>query len=299
MAFKISICQCQDTQTPLRSAAVYTKVTISFRSVCCVLKFSWMFILLEESSIPPTCLSQILLRMIGSTVRYFILRCVSLWSAYCVLNSVSELLGETLRKRWLHEEKNMIARTLLIFMLFEAIFISVFVCSWWKKMKRPADLMNSAARITTASPTTGGVTARMTVETTQTRRTAVSIWLLRFSVSPVCSFICAVEALHNLRWWKNWTPRFPSHCFSTPHFTSSAHQLLYLRTLCNVPPLSSRPGSAPSLKHPLIICAVSLRLPSSWYHLLSVIHWARAPFCLGIHHHFLQENFYLLLKCDR
>lgn len=43
-----------------------------------------------------------------------------------------------------------------------------------KKMKRPADLMNSAARITTASQTTGGVTARMTVETTQTRRTAVS-----------------------------------------------------------------------------------------------------------------------------
>ncbi|TKS67473.1 Prolow-density lipoprotein receptor-related protein 1 [Collichthys lucidus] len=46
-----------------------------------------------------------------------------------------------------------------------------------KKMKRPADLMNSAARITTASQTTGGVTARMTAETTQTRRTA--------SLSPV------------------------------------------------------------------------------------------------------------------
>lgn len=49
-----------------------------------------------------------------------------------------------------------------------------------KKMKRPVDLMNSVARITTASQTTGGVTARMTAETTQTRRTAVSIWLLRF-----------------------------------------------------------------------------------------------------------------------
>lgn len=156
--------------------------------------------------------------MIGSTVRYFILRCVSLWSAYCVLNSVSELLGETLRKRWLHEEKNMIARTLLIFMLFEAIFISVFVCSWWKKMKRPADLMNSAARITTASPTTGGATARMTVETTQTRRTAVSIWLLRFAVSPVCSFICAVNALHKPRRWKNWTPGCPSHRYIPPPF---------------------------------------------------------------------------------
>lgn len=177
-----------------------------------------MFILIAESSIPPTCLSRILLRMIGSTVRYFILRCVSLWSAYCVLNSVSELLGETLRKRWLHEEKNMIARTLLIFMLFEAIFISVFVCSWWKKMKRPADLMNSAARITTASPTTGGATARMTVETTQTRRTAVSIWLLRFAVSPVCSFICAVNALHKPRRWKNWTPGCPSHRYIPPPF---------------------------------------------------------------------------------
>lgn len=43
-----------------------------------------------------------------------------------------------------------------------------------KKMKRPADLMNSAARITTAFQTTGGVTARMTAETTQTKRTAVS-----------------------------------------------------------------------------------------------------------------------------
>lgn len=49
-----------------------------------------------------------------------------------------------------------------------------------KKMKRPADLMNSAVRITTASQTTGGVTARMTAETTQTRRTAVSTWLLHF-----------------------------------------------------------------------------------------------------------------------
>lgn len=41
--------------------------------------------------------------------------------------------------------------------------------------------MNSAARITTAFQTTGGVTARTTAETTQTRRTAVSLCLPRFS----------------------------------------------------------------------------------------------------------------------
>lgn len=124
-------------------------------------------------------MSQILLWMIGSTVRYFILRCVSLWCAHCVLNSVADVLRETLRTWWLHPE-NMIASTPLIFMFFEAIFIFVFVCSWWKKMKRPADLMNFAARITTASQTTGGVTARTTVETTQTSRAAVSTWLSDF-----------------------------------------------------------------------------------------------------------------------
>lgn len=39
---------------------------------------------------------------------------------------------ETLRKPWLQVE-NVIASTVLIFMLFEAIFILVFVCSWWKR----------------------------------------------------------------------------------------------------------------------------------------------------------------------
>lgn len=43
-----------------------------------------------------------------------------------------------------------------------------------KKMKRPVDLMNFAVRITTASRTTGDVTARMTVETTPMRSIAVS-----------------------------------------------------------------------------------------------------------------------------
>lgn len=50
------------------------------------------------------------------------------------LNSESELFRETLRKQWLHLE-NMIASSVLIFMLFEAIFILVFVCSWWKRWK--------------------------------------------------------------------------------------------------------------------------------------------------------------------
>lgn len=43
-----------------------------------------------------------------------------------------------------------------------------------KKMKRPVDLMNFAVRITTASRTTGDVTARMTAETTLMRSIAVS-----------------------------------------------------------------------------------------------------------------------------
>ncbi len=43
-----------------------------------------------------------------------------------------------------------------------------------KKMKRPVDLMNFAVRITTASRTTGDVTARMTAETTPMRSIAVS-----------------------------------------------------------------------------------------------------------------------------
>lgn len=88
---------------------------------------------LEESSMLLT-LCHKLSRMIGNTGRYFILQRISLWSECCVLNCESELFRETLRKQWLHLE-NMIASSVLIFMLFEAIFIFVFVCSWWKRWK--------------------------------------------------------------------------------------------------------------------------------------------------------------------
>lgn len=63
-------------------------------------------------------------------------------------------------------------------------------------MKRPADLMNSAARITTAFPTTGGATARTTAETTQTRRAAVSVGFPHFFPPPslrFCSFANAAD----------------------------------------------------------------------------------------------------------
>ncbi|KTG37211.1 hypothetical protein cypCar_00029347 [Cyprinus carpio] len=57
-----------------------------------------------------------------------------------------------------------------------------------KKMKRPVDLMNFAVRITTASRTTGDVTARMTVETTPMRSIAVY-----FSVFNVGSFTVLLQ----------------------------------------------------------------------------------------------------------
>lgn len=68
-----------------------------------------------------------------------------------------------------------------------------------KKMKRPADLMNSAARITTAFQTTGGVTARTTAETTQTRRTAVSVFLPRFSVTLLLFRLRVLPGFR--KWW--------------------------------------------------------------------------------------------------
>lgn len=87
---------------------------------------------------------------------------------------------ETLRKPWLQVE-NVIASacSINIHALWSHFHLSVCLLLM-EKMKRPADLMNSAARITTASPTTGGATARTTVETTRTRRTAVSTWLQFF-----------------------------------------------------------------------------------------------------------------------
>lgn len=100
----------------------------------CAVFWNFLGYFLEESSLLPTSCHKFCWGMIGSTVRYFILRHVSLLSTYCVLNSVSDLLGETLRKWWLHVQ-NMIASTILIFMLFEAIFIFMFVCSWWKRWK--------------------------------------------------------------------------------------------------------------------------------------------------------------------
>lgn len=108
----------------------YNKAKIFLFGICCVLKFSWMFPR-EKFSVT---LCHKLWRMIGSTGRYFIFQRISLWSEFCVLNCESELFRETLRKQWLHLE-NMIASSVLIFMLFEAIFIFVFVCSWWKRWK--------------------------------------------------------------------------------------------------------------------------------------------------------------------
>lgn len=70
------------------------------------------------------CLATNPLSKIVGAVRCFVLQCISLWSAHCVLNSVSDLLRETLRKRWLRTE-NTIDSTVLIFMLFEAIFFPV------------------------------------------------------------------------------------------------------------------------------------------------------------------------------
>lgn len=106
------------------------KAKIFLFGICCVLKFSWMFSGRKFS----VALCHKLSRMIGSTGRYFILQRISLWSEFCVLNCESELFRKTLRKQWLHLE-NMIASSVLIFILFEAIFIFVFVCSWWKRWK--------------------------------------------------------------------------------------------------------------------------------------------------------------------
>ena len=119
------------TKTPVRN--VTKPKSWAFEMFLLFFNFSWMFSVWKFNF--ANFLSWIL--RCGDDwkpSRYFILRRVSLSSANCVLNSASDSLGETLRKRWLHIQ-NVIASTPLIFMLFEAIFIFVFVCSWWKRWK--------------------------------------------------------------------------------------------------------------------------------------------------------------------
>lgn len=100
-----------------------------------------------------------------------------------------------------------------------------------KKMKRPVDLMNSAARITTASQTTGGVTARTTAEMAQTRRTVVSIPDNFFLALFICLFTLLMLCTHRVEFYvleNTWV------LFSSTIITlSNSHSQKYLCSFVN------------------------------------------------------------------
>lgn len=133
-----------------------------------------------------------------------------------------------------------------------------------KKMKRPADLMNSAARITTASRTTGCVTARTTVETTQTSRAAVSTrLLLSLSVHFIHLYTHLTLYTRPGAWgfgplWRHLTVLHPSLPLS--HLS---HTLVSVRRRQNFP-RSSQSGSSLSVERALLSSSQNNKGSSSW-----------------------------------